>query len=233
LKIIKTDYPKNGSCGLYIDPVIYYTAKRDYMKQNDTTPDNKPIFYTNNVEVNLSPIHGYGVFATKDIAPKDIIEICPIFTTKFSGVKALQEFMTRVFSWNDEDCAVALGYGAIYNHADQPNATVDKDYKNLLMKFVANQPIAAGSEILHNYGKNWFALREQESSKKIQKLQELQELQKLQDITQNRKDNRWSVKIMLILVTLLILSIVFPNNSFTDSKSQKRLEIAYNSTGIE
>ena len=52
---------------------------------------------------------------------------------------------------NKECHAVVLGYGTIYNHADDNNATWETDEGLHLYRFYATQKIKSGQEILTNY----------------------------------------------------------------------------------
>lgn len=62
-----------------------------------------------------------------------------------------------------EDCAIALGFGSLYNHEVHPNANFILDLENNTIDIVAIQNISAGSEITINYhgepgdeGDLWF-----------------------------------------------------------------------------
>lgn len=110
-----------------------------------------------NIEVKPSPIHRYGVFATKYIGPGETIEECPVILV---GEGSANYFENLIFHWEkDGVAALALGYGSIYNHAEQPNAGVQPDYNNKVLLIKANKPIYEGEEIFVYYGKKWFVDR--------------------------------------------------------------------------
>ena len=48
-------------------------------------------------------------------------------------------------------CAIALGFGSIYNHAVHANADFILDFENNTIDIVAIRDIAAGEEITINY----------------------------------------------------------------------------------
>lgn len=106
------------------------------------------------IEVKSSPIHGLGVFATDFIKKGEIIEECPVIT--ITNVEAtISNILIRyrfLFPVKDpvEQC-IPLGYGCIYNHSDNNNATwVDGRYR--MFNFVAIKDILPGEEICTRYG---------------------------------------------------------------------------------
>lgn len=54
-----------------------------------------------------------------------------------------------VFGWGDGRTALALGYGSLYNHSYDPNATTLETTDELVI--TATRDIAQGDEILINY----------------------------------------------------------------------------------
>jgi hypothetical protein len=67
------------------------------------------------------------------------------------------------FLWEKDQCAIALGYGSLYNHATDPVADYKMDYVDQSISFFAIRPIAVGEEITVNYvsggnekGRLWF-----------------------------------------------------------------------------
>lgn len=47
--------------------------------------------------------------------------------------------------------AIALGFGSIYSHSYEPNATYKKRFKNKTIDFIAIKDIKKGGEITVNY----------------------------------------------------------------------------------
>lgn len=105
-----------------------------------------------NIRVKSSSIQGYGVFAAEEIKKGQIIEEC---YTLFSHSK---DFIDYVFECNGMT-ALVLGYGAIYNHSNSPNASYHFDTKRMTTTFYALHEIRAGEEITISYGKDWFSTR--------------------------------------------------------------------------
>ena len=108
--------------------------------------------------VKKSIIHGYGVFAGEDFAPDDVIEECHVILT-YGGDHLLQDYY---YSGGGKYHVIPTGYGMIYNHAVDPNATYIFDEEHELLIFKARRPIKEGEEILISYGDTWFEKREME-----------------------------------------------------------------------
>lgn len=109
----------------------------------------------NKLIVKPSSIHGLGVFADTDIQAGEIIEEC--YTLVASDDPELNHYL---FSWEDsKKHAIPLGFGCIYNHAEDPNARHESDYQLRIMTIKANRFIPKGEEIFISYGKYWFDSR--------------------------------------------------------------------------
>jgi hypothetical protein len=106
--------------------------------------------------IKQSPIHGYGVFADEDFEPNETIEECHMLLAHQADPALANYYFeqeaTRTFF-------VPLGAGALYNHADKPNAKYQFDMENRVMEIYAGGSIKAGDEIFISYGKDWFSSR--------------------------------------------------------------------------
>ena len=129
------------------------------MEEHNHTLYKKERFERDNIEIRLSPIQGYGVFATKDFSPKEVIEECPVIIFQRLDLDYRESISNRLFFWDDANSAIVLGCGSMYNHAKDYNATFSVDRDNQRMIFIATKHIATGSEILVNYGDDWFSSR--------------------------------------------------------------------------
>ncbi len=102
-----------------------------------------------------SPKHGRGVFTSEDIPEGTILEICPIILIPEGQVDTIHSTVLHdyYFLWGDheEEAAIALGFGSMYNHSFEPNASYFQDFDNNTMDFIAIKDIRAGDEILVNY----------------------------------------------------------------------------------
>jgi len=98
---------------------------------------------------------GRGVFASKEIKNNEIIEICPVIEIKETEIQLLRrtELKNYYFLWRDNlnQVVIALGFGSIYNHSYNPNATYIKNFKDKVIEFKAIKKIKKDSEITVNY----------------------------------------------------------------------------------
>ncbi len=114
----------------------------------------KSTLYQAKVVVKKSSINGYGVFAAQSFKKGQIIEECYIIVTR-GGDKGLEDFYFDSRGKN----AVVLGFGSIYNHADEPNADYTIKSKQRVAVFKALKNIRKGEEIFVSYGEEWFSDR--------------------------------------------------------------------------
>lgn len=98
---------------------------------------------------------GRGVFTSIEINPGDLIEVCPVVVIPQRELPLIHKTVLHdyYFLWGDnlEDCAIALGYGSMYNHDVFPNANFILDIENMSIDIEAILPIKAGDEITLNY----------------------------------------------------------------------------------
>lgn len=93
---------------------------------------------------------GRGVFACRNIDAGEEIERCPMLIVDGEQGEALTIGADGyVFGWGDDSTALALGYGSLYNHSYDPNATTLETPDELVIS--ACKPISAGDEIFINY----------------------------------------------------------------------------------
>jgi len=95
-----------------------------------------------------------GVFTAESIEPGSIIEICPVIVLPPGDRDHIHSSRLHdyYFIWEPEGAtAIALGYGSLYNHANDSNADyeMDMDARTLTVRCV--RPIAAGDEITIDY----------------------------------------------------------------------------------
>lgn len=97
---------------------------------------------------------GRGMIATEDILEGELIERCPIiFLTEKDYPLAKQTTLLNYYFLNQEEnrSAIALGYGSLYNHSFEPNATYKKYLEEGCIDFIAIKDIPEGDEITVNY----------------------------------------------------------------------------------
>jgi uncharacterized protein len=100
---------------------------------------------TNIVEVKHSPLHGKGVFATRNIVKGELL------VTSHMALIHINENLPEVlatlqFPWTDEYDAICISdVGSFFNHSSEPTAEI-KD-----REFVAKMDIVKGTEITIYY----------------------------------------------------------------------------------
>jgi len=98
---------------------------------------------------------GRGVFTSIDISVDDIIEVCPIIKISKVQLPVIHKTVLHdyYFLWGEhmDECAIALGFGSLYNHEVYPNANFILDSENDTIDIVAIRNIGAGEEITLNY----------------------------------------------------------------------------------
>ncbi len=93
------------------------------------------------------------VMANEHIKKKEIIEKCPVVLIPLGDLKFIEKtVLTKYeFLWDENNDALALGYGSLLNHSDNPNVEFYADYKNKLMCFRAVKDIKLEEELFINY----------------------------------------------------------------------------------
>lgn len=98
---------------------------------------------------------GRGVFSSEDISKGSLIEICPVIVLPKEELPVIHK--TRLhdyyFLWGvkQDMCAIALGYGSLYNHTIDSNAHYELNVADDTIEIVAVKDIKAGEEITVNY----------------------------------------------------------------------------------
>ncbi len=112
---------------------------------------------------------GRGVFTALEIPSGSLIEICPLILIPISQMPLLDgtELYNYYFIWDLDHMALALGYGSIYNHSDNPNSRVIYDFATVEIQIEAIRDIMEGEEITIHYldkddpdHKLWFENKE-------------------------------------------------------------------------
>ncbi len=117
----------------------------------------KDVLVQKAIAVKKSMIQGYGVFAEQDFVQGEIIEECHAILT-YGGDDILKNY----YYSGGRYYVVSTGFGLIYNHAIDPNATYIFDKEQELLIFKACRVIKKGEEILISYGDGWFGCRNME-----------------------------------------------------------------------
>ncbi|GAB3009878.1 SET domain-containing protein-lysine N-methyltransferase [Niabella terrae] len=104
---------------------------------------------------------GKGVFTTEPIAKNSVIEIAPVLVMSAAERQLLDQTLLHdyIFEWgmDSQQCCVALGWVSVYNHSFTSNCEYEMDYTTQSMQIRTVRDIAAGEELLVNYGGSWDA----------------------------------------------------------------------------
>lgn len=103
--------------------------------------------------VATSPRGGRGVFTAEPIEPGSLVEICPVIVLPPKDIELVHQTYLHdyYFLWGDIGCAIALGFGSLYNHSSTPNAEYEMDFDNQTIDIYTLSAIAAGEEITISY----------------------------------------------------------------------------------
>ncbi len=105
------------------------------------------------VTVRRTKDKGWAVFARRFIPADTVIEEVPVLVLPShdlyhpNGTSCLSH---HVFVWDDDNVAIALGYGSLYNHSYCPNARYVDD-EPCVKRYYALRDIQPREEITINY----------------------------------------------------------------------------------
>jgi uncharacterized protein len=108
------------------------------------------------IEVKKTPTMGNGVFACKDFAVGEVVEVCPTVPMSEEDAKLISQTLAEYwfYEWETQtDSAMVLGYGMVYNHDPDANAEYTLDYSMRTVTIKAVKPIQTGEQIFINYNK--------------------------------------------------------------------------------
>lgn len=114
-------------------------------------------------------LKGRGVACIQTIEKHSIIEVCPaiICDSESTALLHRSHLHDYYFIWDAEEktSAIALGYGSLYNHSNEPNADFEVDYDSQSIIITALSQIESMQEITldYNSGKSsehslWFKI---------------------------------------------------------------------------
>ena len=102
---------------------------------------------------------GRGVFTSENIDEGTVIEESPVIIMSKEERKLLDQTLLHdyIFEWGEEkdQCCMALGYVAVYNHSYSSNCEYEMDFKKRMIVIKTVQFIRAGEELFINYNGNW------------------------------------------------------------------------------
>lgn len=97
---------------------------------------------------------GRGVFATRRFREEEVVETCPALMLDDDDVDG--PMRDYIFAARQRGKVLILfGYGMLYNHSSRPNL-YHRSAGRLTIEFVALRDIAAGEELTHDYGPDYW-----------------------------------------------------------------------------
>lgn len=120
----------------------------------------KETFNLARVEFAKRPGGEYTVISKTQFANGEVVEICPVIILKEEAktIDRLKDVIFEIDKDNNE-WALALGYGSLYKHADKPNLDYAFNKLTKQMYFITKRPIKQNEELTINYGSNYWMER--------------------------------------------------------------------------
>ena len=102
---------------------------------------------------------GRGVFTIEKIPANILIEIAPVLVMTREERKLLDQTLLHdyIFEWgeNRDQCCMALGWVAVYNHSYESNCEYEMDFEKQTIAVKTIREIEAGEELSVNYNGDW------------------------------------------------------------------------------
>jgi uncharacterized protein len=94
-----------------------------------------------------------GVFAACDIKKGKLLHEAPVISYPNNQHPHIEQTLLGdyAFEYGSNHSAILLGYGMLFNHSYEPNATYEINFRNHTFEFYAYTDIKTGDEILINY----------------------------------------------------------------------------------
>ncbi len=147
-----------GFAYLYIKYIKYSEEDSKQLQQNITKSyadlhiESSTRMYVAQSKI---PHAGRGVFAKEQIKKGELIETCPVigFPPNESYLLSRTRLKNHFFGWGraQEDSALCLGFGSLYNHSSTPNAIWGVLPEKNIIQFFALRDITKDEEITHDY----------------------------------------------------------------------------------
>ena len=102
---------------------------------------------------------GRGVFTSENIDEGTIIEESPVIVMNMAERKLIDQTILHdyIFEWGEkkDECCMALGYIAAYNHSYKSNCEYEMDFDQNTISIKTMHFIKAGEELFINYNGDW------------------------------------------------------------------------------
>ena len=102
---------------------------------------------------------GRGVFTSENLETNSVIEVSPVIVMSSDERKLIDQTLLHdyIFEWGDElnQCCMAMGYVAVYNHSYTSNCEYEMDFAMETISIKTMRAIKAGEELFINYNGTW------------------------------------------------------------------------------
>lgn len=118
----------------------------------------RPMIYYS-LYIGNTPNMGRGVYTREAIAANTIIEVSPVIVMSREERKLLDQTTLHdyIHEWGYQldQCCLALGYCAVYNHSYHSNCEYEMDFEASTMTIKTVRAIEEGEQLYVNYNGNW------------------------------------------------------------------------------
>src|SRR4051794_14106702 len=98
---------------------------------------------------------GRGIFTSENIEKHVVLEVSPVIVMSREERKLLDQTLLHdyIFEWGvkNNQCCMALGYIAVYNHSYKSNCEYEMDYEKEMITVRTVRFIKDGEELFINY----------------------------------------------------------------------------------
>jgi uncharacterized protein len=102
---------------------------------------------------------GRGVFTSEEIEEGKLVESSPVIVMDSRQREQLDKTLLHdyIFIWGEKknQCCMALGYVAVYNHSSTSNCEYEMDYEKQMINIRTVRVVRAGEELFINYNGDW------------------------------------------------------------------------------
>jgi SET domain-containing protein len=100
-----------------------------------------------------------GIFTAENIAEGTVVEESPVIVMTRQERILLDQTLLHdyIFEWGGQkdQCCMALGYVALYNHSYKSNCEYEMDFENRLIRIKTVRFVKEGEELFINYNGDW------------------------------------------------------------------------------
>lgn len=123
------------------------------------------------VELRDSGDKGRGLFAARDLARGDVLEVAPCLAVSgenYSSHAKLTVLSEYLFQCKSGNLLMPLGIGGLFNHCERPNVDYRINEPRKIISFTVARQVTKGEELLICYGANlWFDTKSDENDSVI------------------------------------------------------------------